>query len=346
MRRITLFIVLAAALILTAGNLFAQTGRGTTRGETLEIKIASPLPQQSPWGRTLDRIAAEWSKITNGRVRLRVLHGGSEGSEDKMFQSLSSDTIQAAVFTSFGLNCIDPVIMTLSAPFFIRNDAELAEVMKEIQPELETRYNSGNFFILAWSKAGFVNIFSKEPVFVPDDLKKLKIASNHEAAEMNTAFKMMGYQVVEAGLTDLGQKVATGAIQSVYLPPAGMAAYQIHRELKHMLPVNIAPVIGGMVINQVAWRRIANLDPQFQQNLIRATRQIAAEFDASMSKVNSDSVTTMTRTGLIINKTNQQQEQLWYSDVERVIPTLLGTTYDRNLYNKINDILIKYRRGR
>jgi TRAP-type C4-dicarboxylate transport system substrate-binding protein len=344
MRR--LFCVAALVTVLLLGNgeqIFAQ--RGTTQTGSIEVKLASPLPRESPWGKTLDKLAAEWNRITNGQVRLNVRHGGIEGSEDKMFQSLSSNQIQGAVFTSFGLSNINPAVMTMSVPFLIRTDVELGAVMKELQNDLDALTDS-KFQIVAWSLAGFVNIFSKSPVTVPDDLKRLKIGSNPEATDMNTAFKTMGFQVVETGLTDMGQKVATNSIQSIYLAPAGIAAYQLHKELPHMLSVNIAPVLGGIVMNQVTWKAIGNLNPRYQQELLRVTRQISEAFDREMQTVNMNSVNTMSRTGLKVNRPSPAQEQLWYTEVEKVIPGLLGTTYDRNLYIKINDILKKYRGGR
>ena len=343
MRKIFLLFVLLLT-ITSAGTLFAQ--RGGRAAETMEVKIASPLPRESPWGRTLDRIAAEWNRITSGQVILRAIHGGSEGDEEKMRQSLASNTIQAAVFTSLGLSTIYPPIITLSAPFLIRTQEELNAVMNEIQDGLETRLNSGDYFMLAWSRAGFVNIYSKAPVVVPDELRRQKIASGPEAAEMNTAFKTMGFQIEEASLTDMGQKVATGAVMAVYLPPAGAAAYQIHLELKNMFSMNIAPVLGGIVINQVTWKRIGSLNPRYQQDLLKVTRQIAASLDESMQKTNNDAIATMTRAGLTVTRPNQAQEQLWYAELEKSTPVLLGTTYDRDLYQQISSILTRYRGGR
>ena len=344
MRKLALFLVFTTALMLVTGTLFAQRGG---RGQELEVKLGSPLPRESLWGRTLDRIAAEWSRVTNGQVRLRIIHGGLEGSEAKMHLSLSSNSLQAAVYTSFGLSEVDPGIMTMSAPFLIRNERELDEVMKELQPVLERRLNAGDYFMLAWSKAGFVNIFSKEPVFTPDDLKRMRIASNPEAENMNTAFKTMGYQVVEADWQDVGQKLAlpSGGVAAIYNNPAGIAAYQLHKIVGNMCSINIAPVLGGIVINQLTWRRIGELNPRFQAELLRVTRQIAQSLDESMQKTVSDAVQTMTREGLKVNRPTAAQEQLWFSDVERVTPTLLGTTYDQDLYRRINEVLERFRKG-
>jgi TRAP-type C4-dicarboxylate transport system substrate-binding protein len=334
-------IALFLFLFLITGG-FAQRG-GRSQGESLVVKIASPLPQASPWGRTLDRIAAEWSRITNGQVRLNVRHGGIEGGEGKMFISLSSNTIQAAVFTSFGLSAVSPEIMTLSVPFLIRNEEELNTVMESLQDDLEERINRTDFFIVAWSRAGFVNVFSKDPVFVPDDLRKQKIATNADATDLNTAFKSMGFQLVETDLVDVGTKLATGNIMAAYQNPAGVAAYQLHNYLKNMLSINIAPILGGIIINQVTWKKIGELNPQYQREILRVTRRIAADLDASMQKTVSDAINTMRRGGLKVNQPTPAQEQIWFNDVERVIPGLLGTTFDRDIYQKINAVLARRR---
>jgi TRAP-type transport system periplasmic protein len=344
MRKILIFAILAAVLITPA--IFAQ--RGGSRGtETVEVKLASPLPKESPWGRTLDRIASEWSRITNNQVRLSIRHGGIEGNESKMHLSLASDIIQGAVFTSFGLSSIDPGIMTLSAPFLIRSESELNTVMQEIQGELDRRFNSkGNYVILAWSKSGFVNIFSKDPVYTPDDLRKVKIASNPEAADMNTVFKTMGFQIFESDWSDVGNKLNAGTVAAVYQQPAAVAAYQLQSILKNMLSMNIAPVLGGIVLNQITWKKIGDLNPKYQQQLLDVTRKIGNEFDSSLSKTVSDAVTTMTRSGLKVNQATAAQQQMWISEVERATANLLGTTFDRDIYQRVSTILTRIRGGR
>ena len=344
MRKIILFSVFIVILLAVTGNVFAQ--RGSAAAETLEVRIASPLPAASPWGRTLDRIAAEWSRVTNGQVRLRALHGGTEGSEDKMMLSLAGNTIQAALLTSFGLSSIEPSILTVSSPFLIRNDEELAVVMRELQGGLETRINSGNYFILAWSQAGFVHVFSREPVIVPADLRRLRIGSNSEASDLNNIFKAMGYQIVEADWGDVGNMLNAGQISAIYQNPAAIAAVQLHTVVRNMLPVNIAPVIGGIVINQQTWRRIGQLNPRYQTELLRATRRIAEEFDATMPRTINDAIQSMSRTGLTVNRLSPAQEQQWYSEFERAMPSLLGTAFDIELYQNINNILIRHRGGR
>jgi TRAP-type C4-dicarboxylate transport system substrate-binding protein len=155
----------------------------------------------------------------------------------------------------------------------------------------------------------------------------------------------MGFQMVETDLTDVGTKLLSGAVMAAYQNPAGVAAYQLHKELKNMLSLNLAPFMGGIVVNQITWKKIRDLNPKYPEDLMKVTRRIADELDASMQQTVNNALDVMKRGGLKVNQPSSAQAQLWYNEVERVIPGLLGTTFDRDIYQKINAILAKQRSG-
>jgi len=319
----------------------AQRG-GRSQGDALEIRLASPMPRNSDWGRTLDRMAAEWAQATNNEVRLRILHDGVEGGDTKVLSSLSANNIQAALLTSFGLTSICPAIMTLSIPFMIKNDAELELALKEAKPYLEAQASRTNFAVVAWSRGGWVNMFSKDAVFVPDDLRRQRIATSPESDDMNMAFKNMGFNLVETNMMDIGTRLANNMINAFYQTPAAVAPMGLHKSLKHMLDMPLAPFLGAIVINRVTWNKIS---ADRQKELIRITQRIADEFDVTMPKIANNAVTVMSRDGLNVNKPNSAQQDIWRAEMNKAILPLLGTTFDRDLYQRINATLEKARSG-
>jgi TRAP-type C4-dicarboxylate transport system substrate-binding protein len=341
MKRSTLIIFLALFSLLPA-LVFAQRGSTPPQGP-LEVRLASFMPRNSDWGRCLDRIAAEWAKVTNNGVRLRIIHDGVEGGEQKTLSSLSAGNIQAALFTSFGLSNICPSVMTLSVPFCIRNGVEMELVFQDALPFLETQINRTNFMVLAWSKANWINIFSKDPVFVPDDLRRHRVATNPDSAELNTAFKVMGFHLIETEITDMGPKLANNVINAVYQTPAAVAPLGLHKNLKNMLDMPLAPFMGAIVINRVTWNRIS---PAHQRELLRVTQQIAKEFDTTMPRTAASALSAMQKDGLKVNKLSAAQEQLWQTEIQKAMPSLFGSTFDPELYAKINETLTKSRSGR
>ena len=341
MKKSAAFALVVLCLFFTTGTAHAQRG-GRSQGEPLEIRLASAMPRNSDWGRILDRIAAEWAKATNNEVRLRILHDGVEGGESKVLSSLSANNIQAGLFTSFGLSRICPAVMTLSVPFMIRNDAELDIALQEAIPYLDAQASKTNFIVIAWSKGGWVNIFSKDAVLAPDDLRRHKIATGVEAEEMNMAFKTMGFYMVETDTLEIGPRLANNMINAFYQTPAAVAPLGLHKTLKNMLDMPLAPFLGGIVVNRVTWNKIS---ADRQRELIRITQKTANEFDATMPRIVGNAISMMSRDGLNVNKPSSTQEELWRAEMNKAITPLLGTSFDRELYQRVNAALEKARNG-
>jgi TRAP-type C4-dicarboxylate transport system substrate-binding protein len=290
-------------------------------------------------------MAREWSAVTNGEVELLVYHNGIAGSEGDVLRKLKGNQVQAAILSSFGLNSIvlNHEIMTLSCPFLIRNNAELDLILQELKPELETRINREGFFTLAWSKAGWVKFFSKAPVFVPGDLKRQKLGINEQEPALMDAFKAMGYQLVPVAMNQVLIYLNGGMIDAVYQSPVNVGGLQIFGVAKNMASINIAPFMGGIVMNQTAWRSIPD---RYKPELLRITKRLEAELDAAIQQLEADAIATMKNYGLIINEISPAQEQIWYDDVARVLPSLLGTAFNREIYERIETLLKAHRSGR
>jgi len=335
MKKNTAFFVLVFfSVFFTLNSVFAQ--RGTKAQETIEIRLASPLPRNSDWGRALDRIAAEWARVTDNEVRVRIIHDGLEGSESKMLSSMNADNIQAALLTSAGLAEICPAVMTLSVPFLISNNAELDMVIGEVLPVLNNNMNR-DFVAVCWSKGGWVNIFSKERVVLPDDLRRQKMGTNPELRDIIVAFRTMGFNVVETDLVDFGTRLANNMINAVYLIPEALAPLGLHRTLTNMLDLPIAPVMGAIVMNRVTWNK---LGADRQQKLLKVTEQMVNEFQTTMARTSSSAIIAMQRDGLRVNRPTQAEQELWRTEVSRAVPML---NVDRNLYNRIIEMLERAR---
>jgi len=337
-KRIAFLTLAFFSLFILLTDAFAQ--RGSKAQDTIEVRLASPLPRNSDWGRGLERIAADWAKVTGDKVRLRIIHDGLEGGEGKMLTSLNANNIQAGLFTSAGLSEICPAVVTLSLPFLIKNDKELDAILDKTLPVLEDRLTKTNYVVICWSKGGWIYVFSKDLVLVPDDLRRQRLGTSTELRDINITFRTMGFQVVETDVVDIGTKLASNMINSLYLIPEAIVPMGLHRNLSNMLDMSISPVMGAIVMNRVTWNK---LNATQQKDIINVTRKFAVDFETSMVKTSANALAAMKKDGLKIHKPSQAQEELWRSEVTKAMSTLIGTTIDRDIYNQINDILVKLR---
>jgi TRAP-type C4-dicarboxylate transport system substrate-binding protein len=321
----------------------AQAESGFASTHTITIKLASMVPENTPWGAAMNRMAAEWARVTNGEVDLKIYHNGIAGTEADVLRKLKMNQIQGAMLSTLGLNTITPGIMTVSTPFLIRDNAELDLVLNELKPELEQQINGKGFYTLAWSKVGWVKFFSKAPVFVPDDLKRQKLGTDENEPGLMDAFKAMGYQMVPINMNQILVYLNGGMIDAVYQSPVIAGGLQTFGVAKNMASINVAPFMGAIVMNGAAWRSIPD---KYKPDLIRIAREMERGLDTSIQELEAEVLDTMRQYGLVTNQLTPVQEQLWFDDGKRVGPSLMGTPLNQAMYERIDTLLKAHRVGR
>jgi TRAP-type C4-dicarboxylate transport system substrate-binding protein len=313
--------------------------------QKVTIRLASLVPENTAWGAAINRMAAEWSRITNGEVEVIVFHNGTAGGEGEVLRKLKINQIQAAVFTSAGMSSIIPEILSISYPFLIRDDYELDTVMQKLKPQLDAKIQQNGYVTLAWARAGWIKIFSKTPVFSPDDLRKIKLASPPEDQQMLQAFRLMGYQIVPVTIPDTLVSLRSGMIDATYQSPIYSAGNQLFGVAGNMSNINIAPFMGGILVNNTAWRRIPD---KYKPQLMELCKKLEREIELSISSLEAEAISTMVRYGLKINNPSFQQLQTWYDDTARFENNLVGGStpvFNREYYLLIKNILLEYRKG-
>jgi TRAP-type C4-dicarboxylate transport system substrate-binding protein len=330
------FYLLFLVLFFAVNPLFAQ--------RTMTIRLASLAPENTAWGQAINRLAAEWSRVTNGQINVTVFHGGTAGDESQVMALLRSNQIQAGVFTSMGLNSLVPELMAISYPFLIRNDAELDEVMSKVKPDLDARMQQSGFITLAWARAGWVKLFSKVPLTTPSELRRIRLGSGSDDQSMIQAFRILGYQIVPANLSEQLFALQSGRIDAIYNSPIFAAGNQLFGVAGNMSNINVAPFMGGILMNEVTWRRIPE---RFRPALLEASRAVERDIEASISSLEAEAIATMVRHGLRINELTPAQMQVWYDDTNEFENRLIGGSnpvFNRDFYTRIRDILIEFRR--
>lgn len=311
---------------------------------TIEIKLASIAPEATAWGRALNRMAKEWSDATGGQVKLTVYHDGRLGSEERtVLQKLRGNQIQAAVISSVGMNSISKKLLTLSSPFLIRNNKEMDYVLSELGGELEGIIENSGYKLVAWSRVGWVRFFGRRPIAVPADLKAQKIAGPEDMPELNNMFKLLGYTVVPTTYNDVLIALTSNKVDAVFQIPPFVASMQLFGIAKNMMPLDICPVMGGIVMNETAWKRVPE---KHRKKILDIARRIATENDAGAQKLTDDSIGAMLRNGLVQNTLSPAQEKLWSDEQIAAMPSLLGgrnSVLEPVIYRRVEDLLKKYR---
>jgi hypothetical protein len=67
------------------------------------------------------------------------------------------------------------------------------------------------------------------------------------------------------------------------------------------------------------------------------------ELNASIQRLEEESVTTMSTLGLTVNTISPAQEEIWYRETKQGIESQIGATFDKTIYDQMMRILNEYR---
>jgi TRAP-type C4-dicarboxylate transport system substrate-binding protein len=132
-------------------------------------------------------------------------------------------------------------------------------------------------------------------------------------------------------------------VDALYQSPISVAGFQIFGIAKHMTAINVAPFMGGIIMNNTAWRRIPD---RHKPRLQAICKRIETEIDSSIARLENDAIATMVKYGLTIHELNDRQVREWYDDMGRYESSLAGPIFNRDLYQRIKRIVEDYRKGR
>lgn len=323
--RILVFVLLVAVTVSASAQVF---------------RIGSAAPENSPWGRALNRIAGEWHQMSDGRLRVQVFHGGIAGDEDDMVRKMRIGQLQAVVMTNTGISNFSERLLTLSMPLLIRNQAEFDYVLEHVKPSLEEDIADDGFRVLTWSTAGWLYFFSKTRLTTPDELKDLKMAASQGELELVQAYQLMGYQAIAVPYTERLAALASGMVEAYLSVPVLAAGFQWFATTPYMLDLKIGPAPGAVLLSERAYRM---LPADSRDEMIALAQEVGAELNADILDLEEDAIDTMSEFGLNVVAPTDAERSMWIEELEGSYDVMLGSVFDEPFYRRIRELLSVYR---
>ncbi|TVR33337.1 MAG: C4-dicarboxylate ABC transporter [Spirochaetaceae bacterium] len=312
-----------------------------SNASALTLKLASVAPENSPWGAALNRMAADWARISGGQVTLQIYHNAIAGDEPDVVRKMRIGQIQMAVFTSSGLRLLADEVMTLNMPLLIRTEDELDHVLSEVSDVLSSSVQRARFHALVWSKGGWIRFFANAPLTSPASLRRLRLAAAADNQELLQAFRLMGYQAIPVAQNELLTSLNSGMVDAFYSSPIAAAGFQWFARAPYMLDLPVAPFIGGVVVSDRAWNRVPDhLKPQLVAAVVRHVDRL----ETVMEELETEAISTMQDYGLTVTELSDAQRRGWIDEFERSRDVTVGTVFDEQMYRHIQNLLTEYRR--
>jgi TRAP-type C4-dicarboxylate transport system substrate-binding protein len=276
----------------------------TTGVDALTIKLGSVVPKGSPWELALRRMAAEWSRISDGSVTLQIYPAGAAGDEADMIRKMRIGQLQAALVTVSGVQKI---------------------------------WNGVK--VVFWSPGGWMYFFTRLPVTRPDDLRRQRVWVWGDPDEI-VAWQSMGFQVVPLSILDVMTSLTGGMIDGMVTSPLVAASNQWFGVATNMAGLKLSPLWGALVIPMRTWEAVpARLRPQ----LLEAAGRAAADLGPEIAKADESAVAVMRKYGLRVTEIPPAARAEWEDVVSRGLVLLEGTAYDPAAIAAARKVITEYR---
>jgi TRAP-type C4-dicarboxylate transport system substrate-binding protein len=306
----------------------------TLQAAPITVKLATQAPVNSSFHKALQEMGASWETATQGRVKLIVYAGGTQGSEEATILMMRPgvDQLQANMLTLPGLIRVDDAFNAFGVPFFFESDAEGQHVLEKLTPVFEKRLEAKGFKLLAWATAGWVRLFSKQPIRTIADLKNAKLFTSQGDEKMIQWYKDNGFHPVALAAGDIPAqlKLRTGMIDAAPSPPYPALLLQIFRDAKFMLDVRVAPLYGAVVMTNDAWNKV---DANDRPAVVNGAKALEKRILGEAPKLDEDSVATMKTRGLTVSSLDTAQTAAFRVEAEKLVTTMRGNMMPAEIYD-------------
>ena len=305
------------------------------------VKLATVAPKGTSAHQALLRMGERWRKASGGKVQVTVYSDGTQGGESESIRRMRVKQLQANLLSVTGLAEIEPSSSALqNLPMTFRSFAELDYVQQKLTPEIEKRFLDRGFIVLSWVDLGWVRFFSKDPLSYPSDLKKMKVFTWAGDPYQSDIMKNAGYNPVPLETNDILTGLQTGLINAIPCPPFVALAGQFDTTAKHMLEVNWAPMVGGIVIDKRTWD---SFPKEWQDAFHKAAQDAGDEIKQKGRLESEQSVTAMQKRGLQVQHDTAEIEAAWRKLAGELYPKIRGTIVPAQMFDRVQALLKEYR---
>jgi TRAP-type C4-dicarboxylate transport system substrate-binding protein len=317
-------------------------GALATPASAQKVKMATLSPDGSPWDTILEKMGASWEQGTGGRVTLTILPGGVAGDEPDIIRKMRIGQYQGGALSVAGLSDIHKDFTVFQIPLFFDSYPELMHVLRELTPALDQRLEEEGYKRLAWGYVGWVYFFTSKEARTVADMQKLKIFTWAGDETLVQWWRRNGFKPVALAATDIMTGLQTGLIEAISVPPLYAMQTQYYKQASYMADLGLAPLIGAVLLDQRAWKRMSAAD---QKAVLAAGREAETRVLEQIPKLDEGAIKLMQTAGLeVVAIRDSPNSQEWIKAAERFANDMRGDIVPAPIFDQARASRDAYRR--
>ena len=338
-RRRVRFLLSALVVIVAVALALPASPPAEAQGRVL-IRMATLVPDGSSWHLILKETAEKWKELSGGRVRVRLFPGGVAGDDPDVVRKMRLGTLSAGLLSAAGVGEIDKSVYALGVPLMYESYEEVYWVHEKMRARLEANLEKKGFVVLNWMDGGWVHFFTKKPVAVPDDLRKLKLFTWAGDAEAVEVWRAGGFRPVPLPSTEIATALQTGLIEALAAPPQVAVISQFFNHAPNLTDLRWQLLLGATLITKKAWDQIpADVQPAIRQ----ATEEAGARLRKEIREAEAKDLEAMKKRGLTVVPVTEAQRAEWQKVTETLYPEIKGRVVPGEAFDEAMRLRDQYR---
>ncbi len=266
------FAVISLILVLVAGTTSAAT----------VIKIATLVPGNSSYGSKIKAAGIEINERTDGRVKLKVYYGGTQGQGDAatVKKMIKIGQLHGGDFTPTDFQDEMPDLNLYGLPFVFRSIEEVNYVRKHMDGLLAEGFADEGFVTFGFA-GDFAIILSNTPVRGLGDLKGRKVWLPEGDNISDRAMKTLRLVPNSKPLSDVLIGLRTGLFDVAPIPPTAAVLLQLHTAAEYFTDMPVIYAMQFLAIQKRVFDTLSNDDQLVMRDVLnRMYRELNDETPA------------------------------------------------------------------
>jgi TRAP-type C4-dicarboxylate transport system substrate-binding protein len=305
------------------------------------LKFATLAPQGSTWMNIISDWANKVEKESQGRLKFKLYGGGVSGDEPDVLRKIRFGQLHGGAMTGHGIGYIYSPARVLEIPFLFRSYDEVDHVRAQLMPEIREGFHQNGFELIGWMEVGFIQLFSRVPIYSIEDMKKRRIWL-WQGDPLGTAFfEASGLAPVPLPITEVFTSLSTGLIDTTIAPPLGAIAFQWFTKTPYMTDIPVMDGIGGLIVSR---KFFDGLPKDLQQLLRRTGEEAGTRLLVETRRDNEKSLTVLKKNGVTFTSEWKDKDSDLYDLRDRAAAMLAKDGYiPAPFYEKARKSLNDYR---
>ncbi|KEZ16786.1 hypothetical protein HS327_02071 [Glaesserella parasuis] len=244
------------ALVLGLSALLASTISFSALAKTT-LKLSHNNDKTHPVHISMQNMADEVKKLTNGEVIIRIYPNSQLGTQRESMELMQSGSLDMAKSNASELEAFEPSYGAFNVPYLFKDSDHYYRVLQnpEIGEKILESSKGKGFIGLTYYDAGSRSFYAAKPIKTPEDLKGLKVRVQPSPSALEMV-KLLGASPTPLAFGELYTALQQGVVDAAENNPTALTLMR-HGEVSKFYSEDEHTIIPDvLLISEKSWAKL------------------------------------------------------------------------------------------